>query len=74
MAVLAQFPVERTSPNGQVREQLVVWAISPTQARCVAEASGWTATRCERAAWDSPADYGEPRIHSVVRLSGRAVA
>lgn len=60
--LLAQFPVERTSPNGAVREDIIVWARDPNQARRVAEADGWTAVRCGAAYWNSPADYGKPRI------------
>lgn len=62
MTVLAQFPVDRVSPNGVITESLIVWALNPAQARRVAEADGWTAVRCDRAYFNSPADYGKPRI------------
>jgi hypothetical protein len=66
MSVLAQFPVARLSPNGAVREKLVVAAHDPNEARKVAEEDDWTVLTCGPAFWDSPADYGKPRIIEIV--------
>ena len=68
MSVLARFPVERISPNEQVRETILVAAHDPTEAREIASEDGeWFVARCGRALWDSPADYGKPRIVSPVQ-------
>jgi hypothetical protein len=76
MSVLAQFPVERQSSNGQVRERVTVWAHDPEEARRVAELDGWCVLTCGPANWNSPADHGQPRIEQpgatvVVKLPPR---